>query len=147
MSRPILFLDVDGVLNRSATAYGRMQAVLVQRLHDLVIATGCEIVVSSGWRLGGIERGSDFYRHLERIPGGETILSRVIGRTGSSDLGRAVEILSWLEKERPGAHFAAVDDMDMSEQLGDRLVLCRSDEGLTEERAEALRVALTRRSA
>jgi hypothetical protein len=138
MSRPVLFLDVDGVLNRSATAYGKMQADLVRRLAGVVAATGCEIVVSSGWRHGGIGRSSAFYRSLERLPGGYAILDRVVGLTGSSELGRAVEITEWLAKNRPGAAFVALDDMDMVDQLGGLQVLTKSNEGLTEERAAHL---------
>lgn len=142
MKNPILFLDVDGVLNRSSVGCTPMVPELVQMLYWVCIHTGCLIVVSSGWRFGGIGRGSDFHKALSRIPGGGEILSRVIGRTGSSDLGRAVEIVTWLAENHPGAHFAVVDDMDMTERFGDRQVLTSPIAGLTEERADALIAAL-----
>jgi len=48
---PLLFLDVDGVLNRTATA---SQIILeqdkVDRLGEALAETGCDVVLSTYWR-------------------------------------------------------------------------------------------------
>src|SRR5262249_43618 len=60
---PIIFLDVDGVLNhrgvfRPGNGPDPLCPKAVRRLIDLVAVAGARIVVSSTWRLGGIDSGS-----------------------------------------------------------------------------------------
>lgn len=47
----ILFLDVDGVLNRCGKSGHGLEADKIALLKTIVDATGCEIVLSSTWRL------------------------------------------------------------------------------------------------
>lgn len=51
LKSPILFLDVDGVLNSLKTG-GRyaLKKKCLRRLQEIVEKTGCEIVLSSTWR-------------------------------------------------------------------------------------------------
>ena len=48
---PVLFLDIDGVLNRTKSAtHIRLDDDLVERLRKLVAAIECKIVLSTFWR-------------------------------------------------------------------------------------------------
>ena len=48
---PVIFLDIDGVLNRTAGAtHIRLDQDLVSRLRTIVARSGCRIVLSTFWR-------------------------------------------------------------------------------------------------
>ena len=48
---PVIFLDVDGVLNRTSGAtHIRLDQDLVSRLRTIVARSGCRIVLSTFWR-------------------------------------------------------------------------------------------------
>lgn len=115
--RRILFLDIDGVLNKGS---GPMLPRLVAGLSRVVEATGCELVISSDWRLFG---------PLETI--GSSL--REAGYTGPDPIGstpdygttaapRGLEIAAWLaQAERVGV-WAIVDDRDDMAECSHRLV-------------------------
>ena len=135
----ILFLDIDGVMVLD-TAQGIEQAMrgetsfhkpCVQALNDSIIRTGCEIVVSSGWRQffdleqmreifqsNGIAKApmgfTQDYRAGEQLPSGREL-----------ETLRCREILSWLASHDVNGRFSwcAVDDMDLSIGL-DNFVRC-----------------------
>ena len=46
----VLFLDVDGVLNRCGKSAQGLEEDKVALLKQIVAATGCRIVLSSTWR-------------------------------------------------------------------------------------------------
>lgn len=51
LSRPLVFLDIDGVLNRCVWAKQiRLEEDLVERLKKLIDETGAEIVLTTWWR-------------------------------------------------------------------------------------------------
>lgn len=81
-ARPVLFLDIDGVLNRTATA---KQIIVeddkVQRLHDIITSSDADIVLSSYWRSFERYIGYTFERHGLRK-------GCVVGRT-AGEIGRA----------------------------------------------------------
>ena len=79
-SPPVLFLDVDGVLNQRGTLH-RFQGVRgvdpekVEQLHRIIAATDCRIVLASTWR-----KYPDHVAHLaEQL--GVPYTSRLIGQT------------------------------------------------------------------
>ena len=126
----ILFLDVDGVLNRTGTrerschgTYG-VEPEKVAMVHEIVDKTGCSIVVSSTWR-----KFEDLYTELL------SSFPQVIGKTPvlPRPAIRGDEIAMFID-ELGGDHTIAIldDDRDMG-RLVNRLVRTRGDTGLTHE--------------
>lgn len=59
----VLFLDIDGVCNRADTTermadthFMGIDPHLAERVKTIIHRTGCVVVLSSTWRLGGLER-------------------------------------------------------------------------------------------
>ncbi len=149
----VLFLDVDGVLNsneRRAYDYEGIRGMdpeLTGHLLRIVLQTGCKIVVSSSWRLGGIGPGSDFAVALADADRSGKCLDAVIGATPCrmSNYRRRNEILWWLTNEGalPKAQrFAILDDEPSSivdgpdDWLREHMFATDDDLGLTEEIAD-----------
>jgi hypothetical protein len=136
----ILFLDIDGVMVLDIDQ-GIEQAIrgetsfhkpCVQALNDIISRTGCEIVVSSGWRQffdleqmreifqsNGIVKTpmgftQDYRPGQEQLPSGKEL-----------EIMRCREIMSWLGSHDVNGRFSwcAVDDMDLSMGL-DNFVRC-----------------------
>ena len=120
---PLLFLDVDGVLNCATTVddagafrFGSwpypLAPALLARLKEVLDATRAKLVLSTQWR---------------KSPDGVAALGHGLARAGigcaavvgaTADLGgkaRAVEILSWVREhvEGSGAAWVAVDDLNL----------------------------------
>ena len=112
----VLFLDIDGVLN-SAFAINeqrRGDAIdrgMVERVNQIVDATGCKIVISSTWRL---------YQKPEKLTAllyGYGLRPVVIDRTPELDIedfNRGDEINTWLKNHPEVTHFVILDDNDDS---------------------------------
>lgn len=157
----VLFLDVDGVLNsneRRAYDYEGLRGMdpeLTAHLLRIVLQTGCKIVVSSSWRLGGIGPGSDFAVALADADRSGKCLGAVAGATpvpmGRTEGGlyvgqrRRDEILTWLEtyaEEVQVARYAIVDDEPSSivdgpdDWLREHMFATDDDLGLTAEIAD-----------
>lgn len=86
---PLIFLDVDGVLNShdiNTYGYNTIHRDKVERLNRIVKATGAEVVISSAWRymiLGGSLR-VDGFRYLLMTHGLASFV-KVIGHTKSDE--------------------------------------------------------------
>lgn len=123
----ILFLDVDGVLNRCGMSAQGLESDKVDLLVRIQRETGCSVVVSSCWRRREHQRERLlclFRKH--QIPH--------LGWTPYMD-SRGDEIAAWL-KDNPGwTHYAILDDNADMGQLWPRLVQTESFEGLTEAHA------------
>lgn len=119
-----LFLDVDGVLNtrQSRLNHGSnwMDPDLVSNLDRIVAQTGCWIVVHSGWRLGGIDRGSVFFDTLHKA--GFRAWWSILGATGTN----ALDFSGWV---KDGDIWVVVDDQDWDV---DNLVRTNDSAGLTD---------------
>lgn len=110
----VLFLDVDGVLNCSATWKGphadntdTLDPVMCDRLASIVRATGCTVVLSSTWRLYDDDGLKKLYRWLEER--GAPIHSR----TPDCGMCRGDEIKAWLDahaEEFPDPRIVILDD-------------------------------------
>lgn len=115
----ILFLDVDGVLNHRAIYQPGNSAPLcphaIERLHQVVAATGCSVVLSSTWRKeprlverlrgeGVLQAAHPDYRTKDRAP------SRMRGSPFLAGGLRGKEIAEWLSRHPEVARFAIVDD-------------------------------------
>ena len=147
MSKPVIFLDFDGVLNslRSTLAFGgcgrhQFDAVAVDLMARLAGKADARVVVSSAWRIGQTVEGL-------RIILGEystTLAARVIGMTPRGLECRGAEIAQWLA-ENPSEHnrsFVIVDDdADMLDGQLPRFVQTRHRDGIGAPHATALRSA------
>jgi hypothetical protein len=84
-----IFLDIDGVLK----PFGQkdLSKVCVKNLHDVLVATGAFVIISSDWRIGGIGIGSDLHKKLLQADGG-LIFNRIVGATDINDKSRRDQI-------------------------------------------------------
>lgn len=147
----VLFLDVDGVLNsneRRAYDYEGVRGMdreLTANLRRIIEETGCRVVVSSSWRLGGIGPGSDFAYHLARADESGVCLEAVVGATPhlcSLGARRRNEILAWIDECGRDERFAIIDDEPRSivdgqdDWLHEHMFATDDDLGLTAEVAD-----------
>lgn len=138
----LIMLDIDGVL---VTAQCRelprsMQQPwprCVQRLNELLAATGASIVVSSVWRIGRT------VEELQELLSSWGVQGAVIGKTGRSDDGeRGDEIKTWLagyildHPTRPIDFIVIDDDNDMGDVLP-RLIRTSFQHGLSRRHVRA----------
>jgi hypothetical protein len=157
MATPILFLDVDGVLNSAEWAergtmwgvsIGSLDPEACARLERVIAATGCELVLSSSWRRYGDdpawfeamlhERGCASARFIGQTPSLAWKLSERGTILGVRERGD--EIQAWLDgaPEHAGRPFAIVDDSSDMAHLAHRLVRTTWERGLQDEHVEAL---------
>ena len=157
--RPIIFLDVDGVLNGTATA----PQLIVERdkveiLNEICASTGAEVVLTTYWRHFEEYIGYIFMRH-------DCLEIEVVGRTdGMPHLADSVhhdlhvstnriqEIKSYLDARFVGGEekypkFVIVDDKEVVSEghaWANRFVKTKSEIGLTNERAQRMIESLER---
>ena len=159
MERPIVFLDIDGVLNSErwyAQAASRKEErnsqssshrsllersidpACIQRLNRLLQRTGAVVIVSSSWRKK--HQLSEIVSIIEA----RGFCGEVIGVTPSDDgmQSRGEEITSWLKKNVPrGVAYVAVDDEVETGLPTEVVVVTSKDTGLTDEDVErAIRI-------
>lgn len=111
----VLFLDVDGVLNRDGTkektsnGFIGVDRVLSDKLLNWMEGKDITIVLSSSWRLGEETFGDIFTGHLKEA--GINWID-VTPNLGGKD--RGLEIKEWLDRNQDilfVTHFAILDDM------------------------------------
>lgn len=155
---PLLFLDIDGVLNRTATAPQiNLEQDKVDRLRDVLDESGADVVLSTYWRafeeyiaytFGRMGAQGD--RVVGRTPGNPHLQDSV-AHDDAVKTTRILEIATYME-QRFGAdrtmwpHFAIVDDKQVVPEgnaWSTRFVRTTHDVGLTDERAEELVRALS----
>ncbi len=160
-------LDMDGVVNhwawwdrrpkeseppplgatveqkRHRYAMRQIDPLAVERLNTVVERTGCNVVLSSTWRLG--ETGlSDTQWQLKLRGARFDLLDRTPNLDSRSAGGlwigarRGYEIKAWLD-DHPGVErFAIVDDDSDMGPLIDRLVKTSMERGILDEHVERL---------
>jgi hypothetical protein len=136
---PIVFLDIDGVLNNTPwmnrNDTGTLDPDNVALLVSLIEQTKAVIVVSSDWR-----RWHEFdalCRLLRRngVPDCIIGVTPVGDRDDEADWSwppRGIEIDAWLKSNNWSGSFVILDDRDDMEPHMDRLVLTDHECGLTE---------------
>lgn len=148
---PILFLDIDGVLNspayaraerfeRSINSRWPIDPACMARLNAVLAATGAAIVVSSAWRSAvnfgrlNLREFTVFLRHK-----GLRAQTPILGVTPDKMTGtRGHEIGIWLSENAYG-RYCAVDDWDDGiTACGHPLVQTNVEIGLTDTDAERL---------
>ena len=104
----------------------------IKILNEIIEETGCEIVVSSDWRLhANLEELGDYYISqgiIKRPIAVTDIFKDIFPKEWNAfrfradlELERSMEIIHWLENHPEITHWVAVDDLNMSmEFLGDR---------------------------
>ncbi|MBB2964929.1 HAD domain-containing protein [Methylobacterium sp. R2-1] len=156
MSAPVLFLDIDGVLNsRECWASLRGQRHKIDRakvalLNEVIAATGCRLVVSSTWRKG-IGQGKGGCRHILRDYGLKARFRRdwrtpEFSTDDPAAPVRGTEIADWLSRNGSPSYAIVDDDGDMLPEQMPRFVQTSFEHGLTREHADRL-IALLARTA
>ena len=104
----------------------------IKVLNEIIEETGCEIVVSSDWRLhANLDELGDYYVSqgiIKRPIAVTDIFKDIFPKEWNAfrfradlELERSMEINHWLENHPEVTHWVAVDDLNMSmEFLGDR---------------------------
>lgn len=142
-AKPVLFLDIDGVMNCEATFINheyRGYAICRKRvalLNEIVAATGCRITMSSVWRLGLPD-----VRRLLRRRGLRARFSRdwrtpYFDHT-APDRRRGAEIADWLGRNGSPPYAIVDDDSDMLPEQRPRFVQTTIKNGLDREAADRL---------
>lgn len=140
----ILFLDIDGVMCTSS-CYGRgkdnkwdaymFDIKCVAVLNFILQETGAEIILSSDWRhTYTLQEMREIFCHNNVIKGPIGFTSLMKTYTGDNlSGGRSDEIIEWINLHawKKDIKWVAIDDLNMSERLGDNFVLCpREQEGI-----------------
>ncbi len=133
--KPVVFLDIDGVLHIAGDPSMRLNADCVRALNWLTEAGDAQIVVSSTWR---------FLPDLRGRLTADGVQAKVIGTTPNlGDVERGEEIARWLEIHSHRAFVILDDDADMGDLLP-YLVQTESAHGLTLPLADLALGVLTR---
>ena len=144
----LLFLDVDGVLNKGIATYADPAALtirgwphaldieLLHRLKSVLTQSGATIVLSSAWR------DNDLGKHLLARGFAAVGISCdvVVGATPLQGTTRIDEIKAWIANHAPACErWVAVDDMELladAPELSPHVVRTSTDAGLTSDAAE-----------
>jgi len=139
LAAPIIFCDVDGVLNSRASREDGDHMPTAEHLSNLVhAAQGCTLVLSSTWRLDPV-LAVPLAAVLESV--GLRVYSKTPDLEATSSGDRVDEILLWLREHRAESlPWVAIDDLDllaMNPRLVPRnFVRTRDSVGLTRANAE-----------
>jgi len=150
--RPTLFLDIDGVLNETATAKQiALDEDKVALLRDVLERSDADIVLSTYWRYFQEYIGYTFVRHglPDRVVGktaGEPHRADSVAHDAAVSTNRVMEIEAYLrathgENEDEWPAFAIVDDKEVvaeAHRWRGKFVRTKHDEGLTRAHADEL---------
>ena len=129
-----IFTDVDGVLNTYKTkemfrGYIGIDIKRLEKLKEIVDATGAVIVLSSTWRLGYNKDGHELQDHAEYVKEKfDSVGLKIYDVTpdlGHNGIYRGQEIKQWLSEHEDVENFIIIDDenFDFSyEKLGSRWI-------------------------
>lgn len=151
----ILFLDIDGVLNSERWNQEHEQkiceGVLIDRtkidlLSGIIMKTGAEIVLHSGWKfwldefLNPLRKESEILMQLLSDQGMKIydvtpdFSTEEIRRTRKFSRVKAKEILGWLELHSEVTGWAVLDDLDLhNDVVEEKQVKTDAKVGLTQE--------------
>lgn len=137
----VLFLDVDGVLNRCGKSAQGLEQPQIEELDRVLRVTGAVVVLSSTWRkfeVSCMPRLRALFAERGWLMVGKTpVLDRWNG-TCYEAVERGMEIQAWLDKHPEVERFAIVDDCEDMAHLRERLVRTLSYEGLRRREGDEL---------
>ena len=158
-STPIIFLDIDGVLNSGDWAeelynnpnpkYSNFcDPKIVDRLIKFLQSTGFMLVLSSSWRISSNILKT--FKILDRIPYLNNLSPYIIGqtcrlnicRTNGKNWCRGDEIKVWVDEFKPSYYMIIDDDTDMLTEQFPRFVQTDSEHGLTDNDLKKLKEQL-----
>ena len=108
----IIFLDIDGVLNVIPQGHDEYGSIFhehfVDNLRKIIDETNAKIVISSSWRMSGLEFMREMWSE-RNLPGD------IVGITPVSyeNLIRGYEIQEWIDKYDVKKYVIIDDDQDM----------------------------------
>ena len=157
-ARPTLFLDVDGVLNETATAKQiALDEDKVNLLRDVLERSDAEIVLTTYWRYFREYLAYAFVRHglPDRVVGktaGEPHRADSVAHDAADSTNREMQREAYLpathrEYEEAWPVYAIVDDKEVVSKghaWANRFVKTKSEIGLTNERAQRMIESLER---
>ena len=132
----VLFLDIDGVLNRFdlESIGSKVEDDLIENLVYVIKETGCKIVISSSWKMAPILMDILEENLFPKLPAG-----CVIGCTPDivPQVNREVEIKQWLDKHQGEVEkYVIVDDYNFElKSLLEQCVITDALTGFTKENA------------
>ncbi len=131
----VLFLDVDGVLNRWGSGQPFDEA-LVDELSRVVRLSGAAVCVSSTWRKLEAHR-QHLFGVLARIGAPVVGCTPDLASNGVAlQVERGEEIQAWLDEHPEVSQFVILDDNNDMAHLMDRLVLTNGYIGLTRDKGD-----------
>jgi hypothetical protein len=117
----VIFLDIDGVLNVIPTKFDKWGAYFgpddhfVKNLKRIIDETGAKIVITSTWRMSGLQNMLDMWK-------GRNLPGEVVGitpnhmmKTGTT-LQRGKEIDEWISLSKEVENYVIIDDDNDMEQ-------------------------------
>lgn len=150
----IIFLDIDGTLNVIPQGHDEFGGIfhghLVENLKHIIEETGAKIVISSHWRMNGLQVMKDMWR-TRNLPGDVIDVTPNLydhWNPNTIDFGRGDEIKKWLDEHPDITGWVIIDDdyFDILDEQLPRLVRTSGNEhhtdyidigyGLTKECAE-----------
>ncbi len=128
----IIFLDIDGVLNvypQGSDKYGsKFHTHFMDNLKIIVEKTDAKIVISSTWRMAGLDEMQDMWKHRNLAGEVIDITPNHMVKTGST-LQRGKEIQEWLEFHPEVVNYIILDDdTDMEEYQMNNFVQCSDNQ-------------------
>ncbi|GMI32318.1 hypothetical protein TrRE_jg6374 [Triparma retinervis] len=152
MNHPIIFLDIDGVLNTDMMCTAHPSALhpkLMKRLANLITATSSHLVISSTWRrdLNYLEV---LYEHLQKvgldkdeiIKGFTPVFSSLDNTRKPGEKREALrirEIASYLSSNPTTSPMVVIDDLDLKEVeevTNAKFIKSNPESGLSERNVE-----------
>lgn len=136
---PILFLDIDGVVNCKSTMQRHRGAIgidpyLAFLVGKIQLDTGCKVVLSSTWRLWEDSREEVRKQVVDFID-----VTVDLGLANYADKPRGQEIQQWLDRHPTVIKYAILDDdSDMLDEQLPNFFKTSWDTGITEEIAKAV---------
>ena len=165
MMAPLIFVDVNGVLNDHTpheNGYCGIESRLAYHLNRILRLTAAEIVVSSAWRYMMFDRqmtcrgfgnllathGVDAIDRIAGFTGRDTMIPDEAGQLVPMPNERGVQISQWLKRhDRPERRYVVIDDLDLGiTEAGHPFVQTNGKVGLTVADADRAIEILTGRA-
>ena len=135
-NQPVIFLDVDGVLNRCGKSHLKLEVDLLNNFQRITDEIDPIIVLSSSWRKFERALKDLLFEFTNRglvILSHTPILDCKIESGIYTSVERGVEIQQWMDENWTPYKFVIIDDGSDMAHLKTNLIQTNSFEGLTPE--------------